>query len=76
MPLGFPTYRDTPTKYGGVIRIFPNGTTIVLVRDFGLTTEPECSEEAHAKMSEWLHEHMPEVFLVPVPFIVGEQQSP
>jgi hypothetical protein len=49
-------YRDTHTKFGGVIRIFPDGSSQVIQRDFGLTTEPECSEAAHRQMYRWFCE--------------------
>ena len=74
MPLGFPTYRDTPTKWGGVVRIFPSGQSQVLVRDFGLTTQPECSEEAHAQIDAWRREHHPEFYLSPIPFVLAQSE--
>ncbi|TXH14009.1 MAG: hypothetical protein E6R03_10210 [Hyphomicrobiaceae bacterium] len=51
-------YRDSPTKFGGVVRIMPNGTVVVIKRDFGLTDEPECSEAAHRQMYKWMCEQM------------------
>lgn len=61
-------YRDTPTKFGGIIRIFPGEPPPppqVIKRDFGLTTEPECSEEAHEQMRRWFTANMPWVLNIP-----------
>ena len=71
-----PTYRDTPTKFGGIVRLFPDGSSTVIKRDFGLTTEPECSEEAHAQMHRWFEANMPWVLQVPVGAIVPGQVQP
>jgi hypothetical protein len=73
----YPSYLDTPTKFGGIVRIFPDGSSQVIKRDFGLTTEPWCSEEAHAQMKRWLEENMPWVFMIPVEAITpGASQPP
>jgi len=69
-------FRDTPTKFGGVIRIWLDGHTEIIKRDFGLTTEPECSEEAHAQMRRWCEEHMPWIFQIPVEAIQPGSMTP
>ena len=74
MPL---PYRDTPTKWGGLIRIFADGSPPqVIRRDFGLTTEPECSEEAHERMRQWFMRYQPEIFTIPVEAIGGPSPVP
>jgi hypothetical protein len=55
MPIPY-FYRDTPTAYGGIVRIFPDGSSQIIKRDFGLTHEPECSEEAHKQILKWWQE--------------------
>lgn len=68
--LQMPPFRDSPTRWGGVVRYFANGTHAVIVRDFGLTNEPECSEEAHAQMLRWMRENHPEFESIPIPMYV------
>lgn len=46
-------FRDTHTPGDGVVRFYPDGTHVVIKRDFGLTTEPECSEAAHHQIRKW-----------------------
>lgn len=46
--------------WGGTFRGVVSEETRI-TRDFGLTTEPPCSEEAHAQEIRWFKVHRPEV---------------
>jgi hypothetical protein len=65
--------RDVPTKFGGIVRVMPDGSVIVIKRDFGLTTEPECSEAAHRQMYLWMCE---QYGLSPSPTLFPPQPVP
>lgn len=63
MPLGFPAVRDETNPITGTVTRFFAGsqTGVVVVRGFGLTTEPECSEEAHEMMRWWMDTKHPDL---------------
>lgn len=62
MPLGFPTYRDERNPITGTVtRFFPGGGHQILVRGFNLTTQEECSEEAHEMMKWWMETKHPDL---------------